>query len=114
MFALFAAAALWAQQVGSPLMSLLPFALIGVFFYLLVIKPQRREQARRQEMLRNVKKNDRVISTGGIYGVVTNVRPEADRVTIKVDEANNTKLEITLNSIARILGDEADGEQATK
>ena len=57
-------------------------------------------------MLAAMKKNDRVITAGGIYGVVTNVHQEADEVTIKVDEATNTKLRVTLSSIARILGDD--------
>ena len=66
-------------------------------------------------MLAAVKKNDRVITAGGIYGVVTNVHREADEVTIKVDEATNTKLRLTLSSIARVLGDEpSDREPATK
>ena len=94
--------------------SLLPFVAIFVLFYFLLIRPQRREQARRQEMLSGVKKNDRVITAGGIYGVVTNVHREADEVTLKVDEATNTKLRVTLSSIARVLGDEPSDETANK
>jgi preprotein translocase subunit YajC len=90
----------------SMLTTLLPFLLIFVVFYFLFIRPQRREQARRQAMLGGVQKNDRVIIAGGIYGVVTNVQRESDEVTVKVDEATNTKLRVTLSSIARILGDE--------
>lgn len=88
------------------LTSLLPFVAIFVLFYFLLIRPQRREQTRRQAMLAEIKKNDRVVTAAGIYGVVTNVRREADEATIKVDEATNTKLRVTLSSIARVLGDE--------
>jgi preprotein translocase subunit YajC len=98
----------------SMLVGLLPFVAIFVLFYFLLIRPQRREQARRQEMLSAVKKNDRVITAGGIYGVVTNVHREADEVTIKVDEATNTKLRVTLSSIARIMGDEPSEDSASK
>jgi preprotein translocase subunit YajC len=98
----------------SMLIGLLPFVAIFVLFYFLLIRPQRREQARRQEMLSAVKKNDRVITAGGIYGVVTNVHREADEVTIKVDEATNTKLRVTLSSIARIMGDEPSEDSASK
>ena len=80
----------------------------------MLIRPQRREQARRQTMLAAVKKNDRVVTAGGIYGVVTNVHREADEVTIKVDEATNTKLRLTLSSITRVLGDEPSDETANK
>jgi preprotein translocase subunit YajC len=79
---------------------------IILLFWFLLIRPQRQEQSRRQQMLAAVKKNDRVITAGGIYGVVTNVHREADEVTIKVDEATNTKLRVTLGSIARVLGEE--------
>ena len=105
--------ALFAQDApaggGEPwafLPSLLPFVAIFALFYFLLVRPQRREQARRLAMLADVKKNDRVITAAGIYGVVTNVRRDADEATIKVDEATNTKLRVTLSSIARVLGDE--------
>ncbi len=65
-------------------------------------------------MLAAVKKNDRVVTAGGIYGVVTNVHQEADEVTVKVDEATNTKLRVTLSSIVRVLGDEPSDEAAKK
>ena len=93
---------------------LLPMLAIGFLFYFLLIRPQRQEQRRRQAMLGGVKKNDRVVTVGGIYGVVTNVHREADEVTIKVDETTNTKLRVTLASIARIMGDEPSGGPSSK
>lgn len=118
------AAALFAQDAPeggaapdagqSMAMSLLPFVAIFVVFYFLMIRPQRREQARRQDMLSAVKKNDRVVTAGGIYGVVTNVNRDSDEVTIRVDETTNTKLRITLSSIARIAGDEPSDENTNK
>ena len=84
----------------------LPFVAIGVLFYFLMIRPQRREQSRRQTMLDAVQKNDHVVTIGGVYGVVTNVHREADEVTLKVDEATNTKLRVTLSSIARVIREE--------
>jgi preprotein translocase subunit YajC len=97
---------------GGMLTMLFPFLMIGFLFYLLLIRPQRREQAKRKEMLAAVKKNDRVVTAGGIYGVVTNVHAEADEVTIKVDEATNTKLRMTLSSITRVLGGESSDEKS--
>jgi preprotein translocase subunit YajC len=114
-------AVLFAQEAEKPagdasslLPSLLPFIAIFVLFYFLMIRPQRREQARRQEMLGGIKKNDRVITAGGIYGVVTNVQRDADEVTVKVDEATNTKLRLTLSSITRVVGDEPSEQSADK
>ncbi len=93
----------WMQMV-------LLIAPIAFLFYFLLIRPQRREQAQRQAMLDAVKKNDRVITVGGVYGVVTNVHREANEITIKVDEATNTKLRLTLGSIARVLSSEPSQE----
>ena len=102
------------EGVGAnPFTMLFPFLAIGVLFYFLMLRPQRNEQRRRQSMLSAVKKNDKVVTIGGIYGVVTNVRAEADEITIKVDEAANAKLRMTLGSIARGLGDEKPEEKSS-
>ena len=61
-----------------------------------------------------VKKNDRVLTAVGIYGVVTNVHREANEITIKVDEATNAKLRMTLSSIAEVLGDEVLEDEKSK
>lgn len=111
---LIARTALFAQEAGggeeaapasSLIQMLLPFVAIFALFYFILIRPQRREQARRQTMLSEVKKNDRVLTAGGVYGVVTNINRDADEVTVKVDESTNTKLRLTLSSITRVLGD---------
>jgi preprotein translocase subunit YajC len=113
--ALFAQDAKDAPKGSADLLQMIfPFVIIFVLFYFLLIRPQRREQSRRQEMLGAVKKNDRVVTVGGIYGVVTNVHREGDEVTIKVDEATNTKLRVTLSSIGRVLGDEPSSDSAAK
>jgi preprotein translocase subunit YajC len=112
--------ALFAQKTPqgnepSPLIQLLfPVVAIIVLFYFMMIRPQRREQSRRQDMLSGVKKNDRIITIGGIHGVVTNVDREADKVTIRVDDSTNTKLQVTMSSISRIVGDEPTDESAKK
>jgi preprotein translocase subunit YajC len=99
------------QQPG--FMMFLPLLAVGLVFYLLLLRPQRKEQQQRQSMIEAVKKNDRIVTVGGIYGVVTNVRREADEVTIKVDEASNTKLRITLSSIARVVSESDADDKST-
>jgi preprotein translocase subunit YajC len=82
------------------------------FFFILVLRPQRREQARRQAMLMALKKNDRVLTTAGIFGIVANVQREKNEVTIRVDEENNTKLRLALNAIAEVVSEESvEGEK---
>lgn len=97
-------------QGGNFLIALLPWILIGFLFYFLLIRPQRQEQARRRRMLAEIKENDKVLTVGGVYGVVTNVNRDADEVTVRVDEKNNTKLRMTLSSISRVLSEELPGE----
>ena len=54
--------------------------------------------------------DNHVVTVGGIHGVVTNVHREANEVTIKVDEATNTKLRLELGSVARVLSSETSQE----
>ncbi len=84
---------------------------IGILFYFLMIRPQQRERSQRKSMIDALKKNDRIVTIGGVYGVVTNVRREDDEVIIKVDEANNTKLRITFGAIARVIVEETSSEK---
>ena len=90
---------------------LLPFAMIFVLFYFLILRPEKRKQADHKTLLEAIKKNDRVVTIGGIYGVVTNVLREEDRVTLRIDEANNTKIDVTFNAIGRVLGEEPEAEK---
>lgn len=96
-----------ADGVGSPLSTFLPFILIGVLFYLILLRPERRKHKEHLSLLSNLKKNDRVVTIGGIYGKVYDVQREQDRVTLKVDEANNTKIDVTFSAISRVIVEDA-------
>lgn len=97
---------------GSPF-GILPGLLIVVaLFYFLMIRPERRKQATHRALLEGLKKNDRVVTIGGIYGVVVNVQRDADEVTIKVDENTNTKLRVSFTAISRVLADQPAGEKS--
>jgi preprotein translocase subunit YajC len=86
---------------------------IFVLFYMLFIRPQRKEQNERQLMLDNMKNNDRIVTVGGILGVVTKVDRDKKEVTIKVDEGSGAKLRMTLNSIARVVTDESSKQSSS-
>ena len=100
---LLAAADAGNQMLQSILFLWLP---IGFFFWFLFLRPQQKERKQRDAMLSAVKKSDRVVTVGGIYGLVTNIDRASDEITIKVDEASNTKLRVTVGSIARVMIDE--------
>jgi len=95
---------------GPPLpFQLLPLVAIAVAAYLLLFRPERERVRRQQAMRDSVKKNDRVVTSSGIYGTVTAVDRDADRVSLRVDDAANVKIAVTLASIARIFPTEKSG-----
>jgi preprotein translocase subunit YajC len=94
---------------------LVPLTLIMVLYFFMFLRPQRQKETAHRTQLESLKKNDRVVTIGGIYGTVTNVQRESDEVTLKVDEATNAKLRVTFNAIARIITeDDSEGSKAAK
>ncbi len=79
---------------------LMPLLLMGLVFYFLLIRPQSKEKKKRTAMLAAVKKNDRVVTIGGIVGTVLSVRDED--VTLKVDESSNTKITFLRSAIQTV------------
>ncbi|HUU06249.1 MAG TPA: preprotein translocase subunit YajC [Patescibacteria group bacterium] len=88
------------------LVQLIPFVIIFVIFYLLIIMPARKKQKQHQNMIHSLKGGERIITAGGIYGTVTRVMD--DRFEIQVD--GNTKVQITKSSISSVL--EMGGEKS--
>ncbi len=85
-----------------------PLAFVVLFAWLLLYRPERQRQLESQRLREGLKRNDRVVTSAGIYGIVAAVDRDNDRVTIKVDETNNVKMDVTLASIGRVLGGPAD------
>ena len=94
------------------LLTYLPMLLIVLVAWLLLYRPERERQRRQQDLLAALKKNDRVVTAAGIYGIVANVDRENDRVTLKVDEAANVKITVTLSSVSKVLAATADDAAA--
>jgi preprotein translocase subunit YajC len=69
---------------GSPLLQIVPFVLILAIFYFIILLPSKRKQQKVQEFLENLKENDRVITTSGIYGQIARIN--GDRVQLQVAE----------------------------
>ncbi len=90
---------------------LVPVAAAIALYYFMILRPERRKQAGHRAQLETLKKNDRVVTIGGIYGMVMNVQRDADEVTLKIDEANNTRIRVTFGSISRILTDQPPGDK---
>ncbi len=82
----------------SPFISLLPLIVIFAIFYFLLIRPQRTKQKEHAQMVAGLKKSDKVVTSGGIHGIVADVKK--DTVILKVDK--DTTIEIQKNSIGFI------------
>lgn len=95
---------------------LFPLVLIGVVMYFLMLRPQSKERKARAAMLEAIKKNDRVVTIGGILGTVLSVKD--DEVSLKVDESSNTKITFTKAAIQRVVsvgpGEAPDSATAKK
>jgi len=76
---------------------------IPLLFYFLFIRPQQQTEQKRRSMLDTLKKNDKVLTTGGIYATVVSIDGAHDKVVLRVDDERGVKLAFTRASIARIL-----------
>jgi preprotein translocase subunit YajC len=100
----------WAQGLGggasnsmtSTLLSLIPFALIFVIFYFLVIMPQQKRAKQQKSLLEALKKGDKVVTASGIWGTVTNLGKE----TVTLQIADSTKIRMQRDQIARLRSSE--------
>ncbi len=84
-----------AASQASPVVFIVQFALIIIIFYFIMIRPQKAEQKKHAQMLKDLTKNDEIVTTGGIHGTVVNVKETT--VMIKVDD--NVKIEIEKNCV---------------
>jgi len=103
----------WAQGIGGgggsssgTLLSLVPFVLIFVIFYFLLILPQQKRQKAQKAMLDDLKKGDKIITASGIWGTITNLGKE----TVTLQVADNTKIKIQKEHIAKLRADDDDKE----
>lgn len=90
---------------GSQLMpTLVMFAAMFAIFYFLMIRPQQRQKQERERMLAAVKRGDRVVTTSGLHGTVTNVSDE--KITLRV--ADQVRLEFDRAAIGRVVEGSGD------
>ncbi len=100
----------WAQTAGggqgSPnlILSLVPFLLIFAIFYFLLILPQQKKQKELRQMMDTLKKGDKVVTASGIWGTVANMGKQ----TVTLQIADNTKIKIQREHIARIRTEDDD------
>ena len=82
---------------GGGLLSLVPFILIFVVMYLLLIRPQRKKQKEHEQLLKELKKGDKIVTSSGMFGTIFAIDEERGRVVIKSGE---NKMEFLKTSVA--------------
>lgn len=97
---------LFAQAASQPAADpfwrfIFPLLLMMGVFYFFMFRGQRKERQKAQQMLNALKRNDRVLTIGGVFGTVVDVRD--NEVVLKVDETNNVKMRFLRSAIKEVL-----------
>lgn len=90
-----------ASEDANPIMTFLPLILIILVFYMFMIRPQMKKQKDLRSFRESVKKGDKVITTGGIYGKITDIKENV----IVVDVGDNVRLKIDKSAILKDASD---------
>lgn len=88
-----------AAQAPSPIAQFAPLIFIAVIFYFLLIRPQQKQRKEQQALIAALKTGDKVVTSSGIYGLISNVKETT--VTLKI--ADNVKIEIDKAAIATVV-----------
>jgi preprotein translocase subunit YajC len=97
-----------APEAGSLWVQLVPFAIILGIFYFIILLPMKKKQQKVQQFLDSLKVNDRVVTTGGIYGLVTRLGEQSVQIQI----ADKVRIEVARSSIGGYQGQEPVQEPA--
>ena len=103
---LIAMAAPTQQGSPSPWLQFVPFILVLAIFYFIILLPMRKRQQKVQAFLSALKANDRVVTTGGIYGTIVKVND----ASVQLQIANNVRIEVSRAAIVGYQGQEPVGE----
>ncbi len=86
---------------GGMLSMVLPFVLMFVVMYFLILRPQKRKEKERKALLSRIKKNDRVVTAGGVHGLITSVREH--EIILRIDDAKDIKIKVDRSAIVTVL-----------
>lgn len=88
-----------AGQEPSILSGILPLVLMLVVFYFLLIRPQQKKLSEHKKMVAALRRGDKIVTSGGIFGTIAKVDEEA----VQVDIADDTRVKLDKNSVAVVL-----------
>ena len=89
----------------------IPLAITMVLMYFLLMRPEQKKRKEQEKLLAAIKKNDKVVTIGGIVGVVLVANPGSRFVTLRIDDGTGTKIKILRSAISQVGAvDEGDSE----
>ena len=98
----------FAYGAGTPgFLQFVPIILVFAIFYFLLIAPMRKRQKALQNLVENLKKGDRVVTNGGLYGTIASVEDK----TVMVKLADNLKVKVAKSAVAGLEGQEGEGDR---
>lgn len=89
------------EAAGNPLMNMLPFILMFVIMYFLLIRPQYKKQKETQTMIDALKKGDRVVTTGGMHGSIVGIKDKEGIIVLQV--AKDVKIEVSRGAVSKVV-----------
>ena len=90
--------------MGDVIWQFAPIILMMIVFFWVLNAPRRKEEKRRKEMISNLKRNDRILTRGGILGTVVGLKD--NEITLKVDESNNTKMTLLRSAVEQVMAED--------
>ena len=101
-----------AQGQGNPMKTMLPLMIIMfAVMYFLIIRPQKQKEKKRLAMISNVRKQDRVVTAGGVHGVVTSVKE--NEIIVRIDDAKDVKIKIDKSAVTSISVPKGEQEESS-
>jgi preprotein translocase subunit YajC len=107
-----AAPAAQPDSTGSILSLMIPLLAMIILYQVLIGGPQRKVEAKRRALIAALKKNDRVLTSSGIFGTVVSADPESDRVTLRVDDERGVRMEFSKAAITQVLNVEKESDKS--
>lgn len=86
------------------------FGLLFVLFYFMVWSPERRRRQEHTTMLNSLKKNDVVVTVGGIFGTVVQASGDSEDVLLRIDDSSNTRVRVLRSAVARVIRTETKSD----
>ena len=94
-------------QTGGGIFAFLPILLIGLIFYLLILRPQAKQKKQHETAISELKKGDKIITRGGVYGTIVNFQGK-NNSKVTIDAGSGVKLSVSRSYIAGLANSKND------